>query len=362
MDAHITQHGDTAAVRVGDRAFAVQTPPGWLTGIGAVDFALFGLAAISMSDNIEITLHQPVTASAAESLERLTYTYRSFTLASLAPLRLRLTTVLPDPPVPATGRKILCLSGGIDSTAAAIEAVTRHGYTHALLVAGADYASAAQPGFADLRMRVERNAARLGLQLLVVETGIRALAVDWELTHALCLAMCLHALDGQFDAGGVGADVPEAGDLIQHPWGSGHAVFGLLGTRTLPIDRFNHTLRRPEKLARIVAHEPGLAHELSFCWRDTTIGGNCGACFKCMRTRMNFIAIGADATGLFRDTPDILTYVRALSVPKSFKDLRIALYHLGETHHFLPDGPLKAALGHHVDALREAYVRAMPYR
>ncbi|MDT8344877.1 MAG: hypothetical protein RQ752_10660 [Thermohalobaculum sp.] len=333
-----------------------------LPPLEVVDFALFGLAALSMSDNIEITVDQPVSASAARQIAMLAHVYHAFALVNIAPLRLDLTNIVADPSPIATGRKIVCFSGGADSTAGAVEAVTRHGYTHALLIAGADYPSADHPGFIDLRVRVGRMADRLGLGLVTVETDIRALRVNWRMTHALCIAMCLHAHGAVFDAGGFGADTSDLADLVCHPWGMSNGLIDTLGTALLPVDLFNRTLWRPERLARIISHDPALARDLAVCWVDTRSSGNCGTCQKCLRTRMNLQSLGFDASGMFAQTPDLLATVRALDVPASFTSIRLELSRMSEVHHFMPAGPLRTAVGLHVEQLREAYVAIMPSR
>lgn len=166
---------DRYFVSCGNKSFFVAPGRTSLTDPSVYDFAVFGLAAISMSNNIEITFDAPVSESIAAQLELLRRAFDTWTNTKIAPLRLNLANVLSDPSSCRREGKGICLSGGVDSTAAALIAKKDHGFTHGMLIAGADYPDAQTKGFLELRDRISKQTELLGFDLLVTETNIRTL-------------------------------------------------------------------------------------------------------------------------------------------------------------------------------------------
>ena len=354
--------GTRTEITLGAESFFIDCPDPDFGMPEAFDFVVPALAAISASRNTEIVFDQPVSQSMAAKVGMLQFATHVYCLSSISEPRLVLTRVVPDPPTALTGQKIVCMSGGVDSTFAAINAVQGHGYTHGLLIAGADYPHIGHPGFIELRGRVERIAERLGLKLIVLETDIRRLGIEWEMTHGMLLAAALHRMSGSFEEGAIGLDSGLAADFIMHPWGSSAALFALLETASFPLRSFSPTEWRTQKVKRIVDFDIGLLQDLSVCWKDISTGGNCGTCFKCLRTRVALDALGVDGSSLFHQAPPLMAFPELMTVPRSFRDLRTSLVIYSETHHFMRDGPERKAVGRMVKKLRRAYVRRLPYR
>lgn len=351
---------DRVVVSLGKRSFFLRSdaitdaPDLW-------DFALFGLAAISSYTNRTIRFDQPVSASGAKRIEQLNYAYKVWSLSSLSPPRLELTNIVPDPdwgPKPAY--KLHCLSGGIDSTASIIAAQADAEYTHALLIAGADYPSVDHSGFRELRERVGTNAKHLGLELITFETNFRTMPIDWELQHSFLLAMALHYHAPNFSEGSYALDFVPVQEIMQHPWGNCGALMDLFSTPSLPIQVYGKHLSRWERAQVIAAHNPALLQNLSVCWVDTSTGANCGRCNKCQRARAIFENIGISTEDMFVTHGDLQS--ASLKVPSDY-GVRMSITVYASWADFLrSDDPQRAILDAHVQQLRRAYVRQMPYR
>ena len=123
------------------------------------------------------------------------------------PNKLKLNNIVEATHPKSSQPGLICLSGGIDSTFAALECQNEHNISHGLLIAGADYPSKDSPGFISLKSRVDKIASTLNLDLVVVETSIRKHGFQWEMLHTLNLAMCLNLNAHQFGFGVIAASL-----------------------------------------------------------------------------------------------------------------------------------------------------------
>jgi hypothetical protein len=84
---------------------------------------------------------------------------------------------------------------------------------------------------------------------------------------------------------------------------------------------------RTAKVAAIAA-AGDLASHLRVCWEGPVTGGNCGHCEKCVRTKLNFLAAGAQPPGVLGAAPDpaevIALKAKTLSSIRMLLDVREA--------------------------------------
>lgn len=352
---------DRAVIRCGDFSFflrsplVTQEPDLW-------DFAVFGLAAMSMYTNRTIHFDRPVSASAARAVERLNYNYRLWCMVSLSQPRLQLRNVVPDPiKSDNLHSKVICLSGGIDSTSTAICAKTEAGYTHGLLIAGADYPSASHPGFLELESRVAANAEILELELVSVETDFRQMPIDWELQHSFLLAMALHYHADHFLEGCYALDANSEHELLQHPWGNCSALMHAFSTTRMPLVPYGHQLSRAERAEVIVNHDHALLPNISVCWVDVSTGKNCGSCKKCQRTHAMFQRLGVPTETMFLDAPKPLR-PESMHIPRGYNVRMEASIARSWAESLTEKSGDKILLESHSRRLNRAYVKQMPYR
>lgn len=217
VTASVTLSGREPIVTCGRYRFVLRGPDGIAEAHEVVDFAAFGLAVLSMSANIEIHLDGPISEPTAHAIDNMAHAFAPCGMPRVAPLRPRPNTIVAAPPAPDTNHKLPCMSGGIDSTASGVTDGRAQGFTHALLIAGADYASAETSGYLGLRERVQRICAPLDLSLVEVETDIRRLPFLRGMLHGLNLIMCLHFVAPRFAAGAFACDNTPAQDLASTP-------------------------------------------------------------------------------------------------------------------------------------------------
>lgn len=356
--ATLKRDADQIALTVGavqaflrDQQMMSQTPTG--------DFAVFALCALSMSKNWAIKVDFPVTMGLQAKCTEIANAYRLWSIDALAPLRLEFSQVVPDV-APVATEKIICLSGGLDSLSAAVEAVQSGQTTTGLLVAGADYVDAQQSGFVELRARVQSVAEKLELELRVAETNLRRVGFHWELMHGFNLAFCLHSYSGEFGAGAFAQDNNAVQDLFRAPWGNMNVLPALFSTPGFPIGTYGADKTRVTKLQSVLEYDETLLQHLSVCYTNKRIGGNCGKCPKCIQTRIALLANGYDGAALFEEQPELVTAVRRFKVPKRLDMIRGRMGRVSELVDALPDGELRDALLEFEGKMRQRFYKLMP--
>ncbi|NNU81590.1 hypothetical protein HMH01_14210 [Halovulum dunhuangense] len=359
VTATIDATGNDVRVLCGPASFQIRSPEHDLGQREHFDFVLFGLAAISMSRNMAISLDAPVSQAGVDTIKGIANLYELWSIPRLAPLRVEARHVVEEPqPRKATGTA-LCLSGGTDSLAAAVELKARGELTHGVLIAGFDYPDFTHPSFLDLRQRVQAQADLLGITLVTLETDIRATGVKWELLHGLCLAMGLHYCAPLIGKAALAMDFTRGQDHIAHPWGSSIALTEKMGTALLPMIPVGAEYGRTDKIGVLMREAPELVPHLSVCWQ-TDSGGSCGACPKCIRTRLNFIAAGGSEPDIFAQKVSIIDALDGLAKPRKMSKIRNDLIFMVDIMQNLPEGDLRNAVARQVETLRRAYVGTMP--
>lgn len=339
VTATVEAQQDRTIISAGNRTIFIRTLNTPQPTHQTADFAVFALAALSMSTNTHITLQSPVTKAAVKAVADLTYATKLWLMPGIAPLRLAFTNVIESPLPQTRNDGILCLSGGVDSTSVAVTARAA-GYTHALLIAGADYPTAKSPGYLELQSRVQTTTNLLGLQLVQVETDIRKQPFAWEMLHSFNLAFCLHYLSPQFAFGGFALDNTPVQDLARHPWGNTAALAGLYGFPEFPIAGLGGNMDRNQKVEKIAEVAPQVLPHLSVCWQNIKIGGNCGVCPKCTQTRLNLLCAGVDDRPVFPNHPPLIDLIPKMQLPRHYTALRGFVIRMSEITQRLPEGPL----------------------
>ncbi len=359
VTATVRWEDDRCITTVGDREFFIRSEAITRGDVSVYDFLIFPLTVLSAQFHLRIAMDFPVSESARDRLPRLKTFIDGWCMATMASPDLVALQVVADP-VSAGGGGILCMSGGFDSTAAALEARGSE-FTHGLLFAGADYPNAQSPGFIELRGRVEEIARRLGYELVVLETDIRRLHIKWELFHGWVLAMGLHFHSGRFSVGGVGLDLPVYLDPMVQPWGGGPSVYAVLSLHTFQVKGFNQLTSPEEKAAAVAASEFGLLPLISTCYAMSGSSQNCGKCRKCLNTRIRLQAAGYDFSPYCVETPDILSAYSFL-VPRGHRQCRLMLVLVMSLLEVLPPGEMRDRFEDFARRLREAMMRQLPVR
>jgi hypothetical protein len=207
--------------------------------------------------------------------------------------------------VPAEPAAIAAFSGGVDSTFTALRHAssnptnprTRYPLRAALMVHGFDVDVYNFEDFRQLVERVRPLVDALGLDFRVLRTNSRDLRLqDWRDTASLQLAGCLHMFSTKYQYGLLGST--KAYDELVLPYGSCPLTDQLMTGGNFSVVHDGAGFSRTEKVAAI-AQDPLACQVLKVCWAGADQSKNCGRCEKCIRSQLNFLAVGAKTPPAF---------------------------------------------------------------
>ena len=137
----------------------------------------------------------------------------------------------------------------------------------------------------------------LKLRPRIVRTNIAELRFqDWLDSFLAQLSCCLHSFSHEFRFGLTGGGEPY--DALVLPWGQNPCTDYLLSGDGFTIVHDGAAFSRTEKIAAI-ARDPVATKAIKVCWEAPDLSTNCGVCEKCVRTRLNFKAVGIDNPSCF---------------------------------------------------------------
>lgn len=130
----------------------------------------------------------------------------------------------------------------------------------------------------------------IGVPFVTLETNWRDICGDWEMEFGAGAIACLRNWEPDADSLLLGSCEDYA--RLVTPWGSHPLPTRLLGG-DLAVAYDGGAMSRTEKVA-LLSEWPAGYHSLRVCWQGDITGTNCGVCEKCVRTKLNAIACGAE--------------------------------------------------------------------
>lgn len=196
---------------------------------------------------------------------------------------------------------ISAFSGGLDATFLATRHCKKYDWCYPLkacvMVHGFDVSFEDDESFERLLHRVSPFLQSTDLNCYEVKTNIRSFELqNWEHSFASQLAGVLHLFYQSHTSAIIGSSEPY-NNLVM-PWGSTPATDYLLSGDGIDIVHEGAGYSRTEK-AELVAQHPVALRTLKVCWQGRDQAANCGSCEKCVRTRLNFKAVGLDNVPCF---------------------------------------------------------------
>jgi hypothetical protein len=254
-----------------------------------------------MQRGLPVRVHGNLSESGARNLHEL---QRAWTL--WWPKLYRQIDLIPDNVVaerPRSNRVIQAFSCGVDATFTLLSNKYLHkqrgGYDIAagMLVHGFDVKYENASDFAKLADKARRVLERAGVELKIIRTNSRELAIQgWLNSHTAQLAACLHQFSSHYGRALVGSAEPyDVPSFI----GGNPISDNLLSGDLMSVIHDGAGYSRTEKVEAI-ARFPFFADHLKVCWQGPNPCENCGLCEKCIRTRLNFAAAGHEEPGCFR--------------------------------------------------------------
>ncbi len=251
----------------------------------------------AMSEARALRVHGAVSAELLDNLTEFRDVWHRLDPNRYARIELSAERVTPRGTFRQRGDGVVApYSGGVDSTFT----IWRHlrglaGHrtrriTHAVLVQGFDIPLADDAAFGSMRRRAERLLGEVGIALVPVRTNFReALPYPWPLVHGPALVSCLQQCRPVCSEGLIASS--DTYDTMVLPSGSNVVADPLLASASLNIVHDGAGHDRSAKVREIVNWEAGVA-ALRVCWEGEHKERNCGACEKCVRTMLSFLANG----------------------------------------------------------------------
>jgi hypothetical protein len=283
------------------------------------DFAVLSALIVAMREGRPVHVEGPVTEALIRGLEEFQEAWAQWR-SRYTPVRITADQIVPVE-TPAIRRGMFAFSGGVDGTFALL----RHHKARAglrtarpigaMLVHGFDIPLGEQQAFDRARANVADVIGALGLPLAVVRTNWRSEACKvYPQEYLAGLTACLHQFRGLANVGVLGAGEDYA--HLEQPWGSNNPITNhLLSGGGFQIHTEGGGFTRTQRVA-LINDYPEIAAKLRVCWEGPLTGGNCGRCEKCIRTKLNFMAINA-APACFDDGVASHAQILGLTARKS---------------------------------------------
>lgn len=267
------------------------------------DFAVLASVFTAMRKNRPLHVLGPVSANLLRNLEEFQEAWATWLpdLYHVVPITADKEVEILD--ADKGKRGVFAFSGGLDSTFALLRhARHKAGRRNiepaiAVLIQGFDLPLGNAQALGTARQSAEAVLEGLDVPLSVVETNWkRDLCYYWQMEHIAGLAACMNQFNGIADVAVIGGD--EGYDYVYVPWGSNQITNDMLsGAMNLWTEGSGFT--RSERLA-FITQNSDLAPRIRVCWKCADTGRNCGVCEKCIRTQLNFRAIGLEPEGFDR--------------------------------------------------------------
>lgn len=283
-----------------------------------LDGYLFGFVLFAMRHADRMVIEGPLTAPALRNAQAFMEAWHAWLPSEYRIVMIEPERVVADEDVARRraerllgGRAISAFSGGIDGTFTALRhgvrtsTAPRYDLTDVLIVHGFDVAADERREFDLLVERIMPLIESIGLGARVLWTDARRrLSREWEImdwghSFGAQLAGALHQFSDEFEYGLVGSSEPYTHPVTAR--GSTPATDYLLSGGFMTIVHDGAGFSRTEKVERVALDDIG-PRVTKVCWEGPAASRNCGSCEKCVRTRLNFLAVGVESPECF-DTP-----------------------------------------------------------
>ena len=260
-----------------------------------VDAFVVALSSLASSLDRPIEVEAPVCERLCVGLEEYWAIVSGWAPRRYHPIRLasRGTT---SGGIPA-GAAAAAFSGGVDSfftlhrgLRSQAQRPPTHRIRHALLIHGFDIPLAERRTYDTAAAAYEEELAKLGVELVRVETNVREFvpSANWEMGHGS--ALCGTALTIANGARRFFVPSSKSYSTLE-PWGSDPLIDGLLSTDRFQIIHDGARYTRFQKLAAMRDWEC-IRRLLRTCYEHRDGLRNCGRCQNCRRTMMVLAALG----------------------------------------------------------------------
>lgn len=318
----------------------------WLVAPDRGDHALAVALLVGMRQGWDIAVEGVVSPTLLANLEQLQRIWHRWCPEQYARVGLSSSAEAEVVSVADPRPALFAFSGGVDASFTLFRhlrgTVGRNNRQPgvALFVHGMDIPLERQAFFDRAQERALRVLTDTGVPLLCMRTNARDLGMDWEHSYGLQLGGCFLALQSRFSHAVKASGEPY--EALVFPWGSTPMTDPLLSTATMHMEHDGCEFDRTEKVDWL-AQQTRITTDLRVCWAGADLSRNCGECEKCVRTMLNFWAMGHKVPPAF---PTELTPQRVKTVWVS-NDVQLTEIKTLLTHarkHHAPGGAIMQAL------------------
>ncbi len=258
------------------------------------DGILFALIFHAMKEGFDLKLEGPASFEALINLNEFQLAWSRWLPDVYKPISIESSSIVKGSEVKFDSA-ISAFSGGVDATFTLLNNVKTAKGLHrelsaCLLVHGFDISLENHVDFASVLGKATELHACHGLKTFWVRTNIKTLDLQfWEHSFAAQLVSCLQLFSPDFSVGLVGSSEPYHALVI--PWGSNPITDHLLSGSDMRIVHDGAGFSRTEKVESL-SKFPNAVDNLRVCWEGERQDRNCGKCEKCIRTKLNLLAVG----------------------------------------------------------------------
>ncbi len=284
----------------------------------------------------------PVSSSLLENLENFVASWAVWRPDLYKRVGITATEIVRDdqPAAGATGKAVAAFSGGVDASFTLLRhargdvGLRSKNLVAGVLIQGLDIPLDKNDAFDKAAISAADSLRSLDVPFATVRTNWKSVAcTQWEMEFGTAVATCLRNWLGKADTALIGSD--EDYSRLVLPWGGNPITYSMLSSRDLTVVYDGGEFARTEKVEYLNSWAAGVRN-LRVCWEGPITGENCGYCEKCVRTKMNFLAVGAR---LPASLPGHLTPWRVLNV-RAGNDGQVAL--LSEIYDIAKDRQIDA--------------------
>ncbi len=267
------------------------------------DFAVIAGLFTAMRLNRPLHVCGPASTSLLHNLEDFQETWAVWLPDMYHMIRITADREI-EPPVMTDRRGVFAFSGGLDSTFAILrhhmKSVGRRivNPAAAVLINGFDLDISNREAVEKATGSARAILDEMGIPLATVETNWKSvMCYNWGMEHMAGIIACLAQFQGMADVAVVGSD--EGLDHLDIPWGCNPITNPNLSSKSLRVHTEGIGFTRSQRAGFIVENS-NLAPHIRVCWENAHTGTNCGTCEKCIRTQLNFRAVGAEPQGYLK--------------------------------------------------------------
>ena len=287
------------------------------------DMAATGLVFYAMNQRADLYIDGPVSRSLLENLEDFVASWATWCPQFYKRINVIAAEEICDegPAPPAVGCAVAAFSGGVDSSFT----IWRH-INHAvgrrsrnviagILIQGMDIPLTNETAFTTAMGSASDTLGSIGVPLVALRTNWRSeVCVNWAMEFGTGVSTCLRNWQDMADTGLLGSDFDYLRQIL--PWGGNPITYHMLSACGFSVVYDGAEFCRTEKVEQIL-NWPAALENLRVCWEEPITGRNCGVCEKCIRTKLNFMALGAQPSASLSEPPTLTQIFRLRVAGKS---------------------------------------------